>query len=568
VIRLSRFPLSNGTGSTPNAGGVRLEKRSEKKNLVTDQADWLSSNGLTMRVGGAELAPGVPPKLHGLRLGRVFASADHAVAAYGPALLVTAPGKQPRVYDVSQAASSGPRGFEVMFAELVGKVLLVELAYNGYAKDSGGKNGYLAAFGEDGGILWVAGPLVANFTNFHVAGSSIIVGYGFTAEPDFLHVLDLSTGALAQKIPLKTGPEAILVKGDLVFVRTYDVDYVFAPKSPLPPTPQATLAPIEDPGTATRLEGDGRCWVRAATLALEKKDPAALDEAIQALGPLSNDRVLFETLTDAKAKLAEAPSGGAIDLSSPPPVVARTPTWGYELHRAAAPMPSGKAPVLVKRTSSRADPVRALNRPPFSPDRPFFIAPVERGRGAPDAIPKTYAMTDLRAVIPSGERTLLVYGGRYLAVVAGEKAQKIFDLDPLRHPPDPNPQWKEFAEEDVTFAQVKDGVVYVCNGGGSYAKEVHGKKGFLTALDLASGETLWRSEPLVCNATFVLAGDYIVSGYGFTAEPDFVFLVRRADGKTVQRVPVDSGPDEITLTGDQLHVETYGHRYDFELRAR
>ena len=67
-----------------------------------------------------------------------------------------------------------------------------------------------------------------------------------------------------------------------------------------------------------------------------------------------------------------------------------------------------------------------------------------------------------------------------------------------------------------------DDTLYVCNGGGSYAREVSGKKGFVTAIDLATGVLRWRSDPLVCNAaTFAIAGDYLITGYGFTDESDF-----------------------------------------------
>lgn len=106
----------------------------------------------------------------------------------------------------------------------------------------------------------------------------------------------------------------------------------------------------------------------------------------------------------------------------------------------------------------------------------------------------------------------------------------------------------------------------MCNGGGSYAREVFGKKGFVTAIELATGALRWRSDPLRCNATFVVAGEYLVTGYGFTDEPDYLFLLRMRDGTTVAREKLDSGPDQITLDGNRVHVEAYAHSYDFELR--
>jgi hypothetical protein len=48
-----------------------------------------------------------------------------------------------------------------------------------------------------------------------------------------------------------------------------------------------------------------------------------------------------------------------------------------------------------------------------------------------------------------------------------------------------------------------------------------GRNAYLSAIDLGTKKTLWRSPALVANArTFVVTGDHIVAGYGFTAEPD------------------------------------------------
>ena len=52
-------------------------------------------------------------------------------------------------------------------------------------------------------------------------------GYGFTAEPDFLFVLDMKTGEVVEKTKVKSGPEVILDKSGELYVRTYDHDYVF-----------------------------------------------------------------------------------------------------------------------------------------------------------------------------------------------------------------------------------------------------------------------------------------------------------------------------------------------------
>lgn len=573
VIPLDRIPLTrvaDAARAAPVTGPkVQLTRESESKNLITDDADWLAKHGLTPREhrGVAGLPEHVARDLRGQRVGEVFRSPDHDVAVYGAALVVSAPGKAPRVFDASAAMRSGPRPFDVVFAQLAGRALVVQLAYNGYAKESGNQNGYIAAFdAQTGRLLWVSEPLTANLSNFHVAGGSLIAGYGFTAEPDFLFVLDLATGAVDQKIPLKSGPSWILAKGDRIFLRAYDTDYVFRASAALPPAPAAELAPAATGARAA--DPEARCWARAAVQAIDRRDARALGEAVQGLAARTEDRALVAALDKVRVQMEARARGGGLDLAASAPIALPAPPWSYAAP-APGPLPAGKPPALVRLAGVDADPVRALDQKAFQEDRPFFIAPIDNGKlpaGARPDIPSAYGGESLRAILPSGDRTLLVYGGRYLAMVKGDLVERIFDLDGFRHPPDPNPQWKEFAVQDVTYAQVDGGALYVCNGGGSYAKEVKGKKGFLSALDATTGRLLWRSEPLVCNATFVLAGDYLVTGYGFTAEPDFLFLVRRADGKVVQRVKLDTGPDEIRIKGNRILVEAYSNRYLFELK--
>jgi hypothetical protein len=69
-------------------------------------------------------------------------------------------------------------------------------------------------------------------------------------------------------------------------------------------------------------------------------------------------------------------------------------------------------------------------------------------------VPSHYGLHSLRAIIPSGEHVILIYGGRYLAVLRGQSVERVFDLGALRDPPKADPQWKEFTSQDATYAQV------------------------------------------------------------------------------------------------------------------
>lgn len=109
--------------------------------------------------------------------------------------------------------------------------------------------------------------------------------------------------------------------------------------------------------------------------------------------------------------------------------------------------------------------------------------------------------------------------------------------------------------QDIRYA---DGVLYFNEACQSYASGANGTCSALVAVDPRSAEVLWRTAPLTSNGRFRLRGCYIVAGYGFTAEPDNVFLVERATGKVTQKIPVSSAPEVLTLTEpDRLVVELY-----------
>ncbi|WP_309708475.1 hypothetical protein [Armatimonas sp.] len=125
----------------------------------------------------------------------------------------------------------------------------------------------------------------------------------------------------------------------------------------------------------------------------------------------------------------------------------------------------------------------------------------------------------------------------------------------------------------ILFAEEADnGIIYIATGINGYAKEVQGKTGYLSALDGKTGKLLWQTEPRVANAlNFVVYNDVIFCGYGFTNEPDFVFVIDKKTGKTLQRLPVASGPEYLHLQGDgtdeaSLLVRCYDTDYQFAIR--
>lgn len=115
----------------------------------------------------------------------------------------------------------------IFYAEAENEILYIAIAHNTYAASSP-HTGYIMALDlSDGHIIWKSEPLMNNASSFVVAENEIICGYGFTAEEDFLHVLDKQTGKLVTRIPLDTKPDYIIRKDDILYVQTYNENYAF-----------------------------------------------------------------------------------------------------------------------------------------------------------------------------------------------------------------------------------------------------------------------------------------------------------------------------------------------------
>lgn len=112
-------------------------------------------------------------------------------------------------------------------------ILYVSTYHNTYAQ-SAPHNGYITAFdmNDNFRVIWRSKPLTCNSNNFIITDDAIICGYGFTAEPDYVYVLDKYCGVICETYKVKTSPEwfRFNAAGELC-VRCYDTDYVFEVKS-------------------------------------------------------------------------------------------------------------------------------------------------------------------------------------------------------------------------------------------------------------------------------------------------------------------------------------------------
>ncbi len=109
--------------------------------------------------------------------------------------------------------------------------------------------------------------------------------------------------------------------------------------------------------------------------------------------------------------------------------------------------------------------------------------------------------------------------------------------------------------QDVHFA---DGTIYFNEACQGYSRFAGGRCSSLVAVDPFTRKVLWRTAPLTSNNAFAIAGDVIVTAYGFTAERSSIRLVRRSDGKILDTKSLpSSADDDLRVRGDVVSVNLY-----------
>ena len=111
---------------------------------------------------------------------------------------------------------------------------------------------------------------------------------------------------------------------------------------------------------------------------------------------------------------------------------------------------------------------------------------------------------------------------------------------------------------EVQDVHYEGGTLYFNEACQGYARNAGGRCSSLVALDPIAKKVLWRTPSLTSNNAFAIAGDYIVTAYGFTAEKCSIRIVRRKDGAIMDAKPLgSSADDDLTVRGDVVSVNLY-----------
>jgi len=244
------------------------------------------------------------------------------------------------------------------------------------------------------------------------------------------------------------------------------------------------------------------------------------------------------------------------------PVVLEAPPWDYRLVDDV-----GRRAVVVPRLLRLMEAPNTITDQEAWLRRNDFGAP---GTAAPSRfVPDFYGGEPRMRVMEQHGLTLAIYGagsdGRYL-LVAGDASRRAFDFQHYLTP-SAGPPGSDGWPQGLLWAAVASRWLYVANAHYTYAATTGGLNGYITALDLETGELRWRSRPRVANArTFAVVDDALVAGYGFTAEPDALFVIDRFTGLVLDELPVRTAPEWILRRDDRLFVRAYDADYVFTLR--
>ncbi len=202
---------------------VKLKVKHKKSSEWLDTDKWLEDNQLEK------------PELNRVEDGYAFAGkARNTPYEYQyNILMLSAPDGSVTQYDFS---AFGKAENDVIFtlpfihhAVVKDNILYVSIAHRTYSRMNP-NTAFIVALDLEGNVLWRSKALVCNAQNFLIIDDTIICGYGFTDEPDFVYTLDRNTGAVIDKIPLRSGPDYFILSDGVIRLSTYNTDYTLSYK--------------------------------------------------------------------------------------------------------------------------------------------------------------------------------------------------------------------------------------------------------------------------------------------------------------------------------------------------
>lgn len=113
---------------------------------------------------------------------------------------------------------------------------------------------------------------------------------------------------------------------------------------------------------------------------------------------------------------------------------------------------------------------------------------------------------------------------------------------------------------------IEGNILYFSFGTNSYSDGAGYQTGYIAAFDMEKQELIWVSQPLTCNSHFAVVDNSIICGYGFTSEPDNLFILDKYSGQRIQKLTLKKMALEVVPKNGYLYVRTYSYDYLFKIQ--
>ncbi|MBL8742676.1 MAG: hypothetical protein JNK04_16325 [Myxococcales bacterium] len=287
-----------------------------------------------------------------------------------------------------------------------------------------------------------------------------------------------------------------------------------SPERPPPKLGQTLAVP---PASAPSVIVPMSCFLGNALVALDKRDDKALSAIASELPDGSSASKVLRAAADFLSARAEGAPG--LDLTEHPPTP--VPYVDGALVRKDGP----KLASVSKRAVTAKDPLVQPLKPPF-PEGPRPLYATRRY----DIYPQRYGIGSIHGAYPFGKEIALLYGNRYVVVIASDLVKRVYDLVSLLGPS------AKAGKTATSFSTVIDGVLY---GVVSPTTRYGGSAGsaYVVAVDLTAGKVLWRTAPGVMTSPFNIFGDALATVTTQNGRSSLV-LHRLGDGQLLQSTPL------------------------------
>ncbi len=309
----------------------------------------------------------------------------------------------------------------------------------------------------------------------------------------------------------------------------------------------------------------------AVDTAKEVNNPAA-----EAVNEEKDEEASISVTTVPTQPVEENITPAITDDNTNIPVTLETPSFSYYLSDRVKP--NVKQPIQLTMKSSASNEITDGEKWFADNDLIYNAYEVpnsfmDKAGNLPDGIAKQWDNLMITAAFYDDAYIFCTYGadfseGYILNIYDKASLELIHTLDfsNYRYAPEYISADYEYIQQKIYWATIKDNILFISHSHNTYAKSSNNMNAYITAIDLSDLSVLWRTEPLVSNAyNFQLIDDVIISGYGFTDEPDFLYQIDSSNGKTIDKLPLKSAAEYIIRKDNVLYVRTYNMNYEFEI---